>query len=80
MRMSPAPSWDDRLPLEYGSPSFGLNDPALTAKLAGIGPTFWKGAGQGTGALISRDVVLTTGHLFAKKVVGMVAVLWAARP
>jgi len=64
--LAPAPGWDDRTPVEYMSRHFGLDDPFLTEKLSGIGATYWKGAGRGTGALIAQDVVLSTGHLFAE--------------
>lgn len=63
---APAPGRDDRTPLPFVSHVFGLGDPELRAKMAGIGPVFWDYAGQGTGAMIAPDVVLTTGHLFAE--------------
>lgn len=61
----PVPGWDDRTPVEYLSQVFDLDDPYLAQKLSGIGPVFWIG-GQASGTLIARDVVLTTGHLFAR--------------
>ncbi len=63
---APAPGRDDRTPIEYADLTFGLNDPAFANKMSGVGPVYWKGSGRGTGALISRDVVLTTAHLFVK--------------
>lgn len=64
---APVPGRDDRTPIPYLSLVFDLNDPALPEKLTGIGPVFWKHSGQGTGAVIAPDVILTTGHLFAKQ-------------
>lgn len=59
------PDKDDRTPLEHLSSTFGLADPDLPQKLSGIGPVYWRGAGRGSGVLFgSRDIVLTTGHLF----------------
>ncbi len=63
---APAPDRDDRTPMPYVDLVFGLSDPDLPTKLSGIGPVFWDHSGHGTGALIAPDVVLTTGHLFAK--------------
>ncbi|MEM7729677.1 MAG: hypothetical protein AAF311_10435 [Pseudomonadota bacterium] len=63
---APAPGRDDRTPLPFVSQVFGLDDPNLSTKLSGAGPVLWDHAGQGTGALIARDVVLTTAHLFAE--------------
>ncbi|MGD1923189.1 MAG: hypothetical protein ACFB03_03230 [Paracoccaceae bacterium] len=67
---APAPGRDDRTPLEYVSQVFGLDDPDLMGKLSGIGPVFWQRSGssigQGSGALIAPDLVLTTAHLFVK--------------
>lgn len=63
---APAPGQDDRTPLAYVSHVFALNDPDLPDKLSGIGPVYWGFGGRGTGALIAPDLVLTTGHLFAK--------------
>lgn len=63
----PAPGRDDRTPPLYLSQVFGLNDTALPEKLTGIGPVFWDHGGQGTGALIATNIVLTTGHLFAER-------------
>lgn len=63
---APSPGRDDRTPIEYASQVFGLNDPELADGVSGVGPVLWKGQGQGTGALIARDVVLTTAHLFVK--------------
>lgn len=64
---APAPGWDDRTPVAFLSQVFDLGDGALSTKLSGIGPVFWDHAGQGTGALIAPNVVLTTGHLFAER-------------
>lgn len=64
---APAPGRDDRTPIAYMSHVFALTDRNLPSKLSGIGPVFWKHGGQGTGALIKPDLVLTTGHLFAKE-------------
>ncbi len=64
---APAPGRDDRTPVAYLSQVFDLGDTGLPSKLSGIGPVFWDHAGQGTGALIAPNVVLTTGHLFAEK-------------
>ncbi|MEL6467937.1 MAG: hypothetical protein AAFQ58_23485 [Pseudomonadota bacterium] len=64
---APVPGRDDRTPLPFVGHVFELGDPALPAKLSGIGPVFWDHAGQGTGAMIAPDVVLTTGHLFAER-------------
>ncbi len=64
---APAPGRDDRTPVAFLSQVFDLGDAALPSKLSGIGPVFWDHAGQGTGALISKSVVLTTGHLFAER-------------
>lgn len=63
---APAPSRDDRTPLAYMGHVFALDDPELPGKLSGIGPVYWDHSGRGTGALIAPDLVLTTGHLFAK--------------
>lgn len=63
---APAPGRDDRTPLAYLSHVFALDDPALPAKLNGIGPVFWPHGGRGSGALISPTLVLTTAHLFVK--------------
>ncbi|MEL6201921.1 MAG: hypothetical protein AAFR39_06130 [Pseudomonadota bacterium] len=64
---APAPGRDDRTPLPFINHVFELGDPSLAAKLSGIGPVFWDHAGQGTGAMIAQDVVLTTAHLFAER-------------
>lgn len=62
------PGEDDRTPVEHISARFGLNDLNLPSKLSGVGPIFWAGRRQGTGAVFARaDIVLTTGHAFAKK-------------
>ncbi|WP_195819424.1 trypsin-like serine peptidase [Roseobacter sp. MH60115] len=63
---APAPGRDDRTPIEFISHVFELYDPKLTSKLSGVGPVYWDHATRGTGALIARDLVLTTGHLFAE--------------
>ena len=63
---APAPDRDDRTPLVYLSHVFELGDPDLPGKFGGIGPVYWDHGGRGTGALIAPDLVLTTGHLFAK--------------
>ncbi len=60
------PGWDDRTPLEYMSHYFDIDDPYLTEKLSGFGTVDWVGRYSGTGALIAPDVVLSTGHAFAK--------------
>lgn len=62
---APAPGRDDRTPLVYLSKVFDLEDADLPQKLSGVGPVFWFG-GRGSGALISRKLVLTTAHLFVK--------------
>ena len=64
---APAPGRDDRTPIAYLSQVFDLGDAALPSKLSGIGPVFWDHAGQGAGALIATNIVLTTGHLFAER-------------
>lgn len=61
-----APGRDDRTPLEFIDLVFQRGDPTLPGKLSGIGPVFWPAGGRGSGALIARDVVLTTVHLFVK--------------
>lgn len=63
---APSPGRDDRTPVAYLSQVFELGDAELPQKLSGIGPVFWDHSGQGSGALIAPDLVLTTGHLFAK--------------
>jgi hypothetical protein len=60
------PGWDDRTPLEYMSHYFEIDDPYLADKLSGFGTVYWVGRYSGTGALIAPDVVLSTGHAFAK--------------
>ena len=63
---APSPGWDDRTALAHVSQVFGLHDPQIAQKLSGVGPVYWDHSGRGTGALIARDLVLTTGHLFAE--------------
>lgn len=63
---APSPGRDDRTPVAYLNQVFALGNPALPAQLSGVGPVFWDHAGQGTGALISPTIVLTTAHLFAE--------------
>lgn len=64
---APVPGRDDRTPVAFVSHVFELGDPNLPSKLTGIGPVYWDHAGRGTGALIARDVVLTTAHLFVEE-------------
>ncbi len=64
---APVPGRDDRTPLAFLNQVFDLGNPALPDQLSGIGPVSWDHAGTGSGTLIARDMVLTTGHLFAER-------------
>ncbi len=64
---APVPGRDDRTPLAFLNHVFDLGNPGLTDQLSGIGPVSWDHAGTGSGTLIARDVVLTTGHLFVER-------------
>ncbi|MGH1416381.1 MAG: trypsin-like serine peptidase [Pelagimonas sp.] len=61
---APAPGRDDRTPLVYVPHVFGFEDRDFTGQLSGTAPVFWDHGGQATGALIARDLVLSTAHVF----------------